>query len=457
MTGPTPKMSTPPTASTTATKSESAAALMRGFPEKEIPENVKFYQTRRNPNVGERTVLIKSAPIPTDAVYGVKTQVNLSESAGSLINPPPPSKFEQALANAKHPTLKADRLADELKAKLVASGEAFGEPSDHGGTAAECVNPSVPPEQIEADEQARVTLYRKTHGAYGPGEQVNRGYKGHFEPNAVCGVPTPQDTRGGGVAKTMKWSSPKQPTAIVSATRRKHSDGPEKPAAVQDPNTVFGIVTRPMGDTVDGLIRTAGPAEDDSALRDRVRSILTPDSVAHLNVLEDNFAAADESESGTVPDAVARELCTTHLPELGPRAVQELLDASAGSDADTIDWTVLMDIVRPPPMASSAEMRPCGTSTIRTDLPAPSFVSVTETRNFGDQGGAGRVINPSLFTTRGVTDRAVVNGKEKEELRLIFETAGLQEDNDFEAVWEKATQLAQSDLVSIETFQQALM
>ena len=116
-----------------------------------------------------------------------------------------------------------------------------------------------------------------------------------------------------------------------------------------------------------------------------------------------------------------------------------------------------MDIVRPPPMASTAEMRPCGTSTIRTDLPAPSFVSVTETRNFGDQGGAGRVINPSLFTTRGVTDRAVVNGKEKEELRLIFETAGLQEDNDFEAVWEKATQLAQSDLVSIETFQQALM
>lgn len=401
--------------------------------------------------------LFKPASLAPGATYGVKTSVDSSEAAGILINPPKPSEFQEALKTARLPVLKSTAAADAHRAKLVSSGVAFGEPSEHGGTAAECVHPEVAEDQLEADELARSTLYLKTHGAYLPGEQVERGYDGDFDKTAVCGVPTPQDTRGGGVAKTLRWTSSAQATPLVTAAQRRHIDGPAKPAAVQDPDTVFGIVTRPIGDTVDALITTAGPAEDSSALRDRVQSTLRPPTIASLGYLEDAFEAADEAHTGAVPEDVARELCTAHLPELGPRAVTELLEASA-AEPGMVDWITLMETVRPPMVPTLVDTMPCGTATIRTDLPPPKFVSVTEQRNFGNQGNAGLMVNPSVYTTRGLSEKSVVGGKTKAELELIFKTAGLQGTHDFEEVWAKATAVSKSsELVSVEVFQQALM
>jgi hypothetical protein len=85
-------------------------------------------------------------------------------------------------------------------------------------------------------------------------------------------------------------------------------------------------------------------------------------------------------------------------------------------------------------------------------------VSVTEQRNFGNQGNAGLMVNPSVYTTRGLSEKSVVGGKTKAELELIFKTAGLQGTHDFEEVWAKATAVSKSsELVSVEVFQQALM
>lgn len=360
------------------------------------------------------------------------------------------------MRDAKKPVLKSTALAEEHKTKLITSDLAFGEPSEHGGSAAECVNPDVSRAEIEALHQSQAELYRKSHGSYLPGEQVERGYNGGFDKTAVCGVPTPQDMRGGGVAKTLRWTSTTQQPPLVSSLQKDHAEGPPKPAAVQDPNTVYGIVTRPIGDTVNTLIKTAGSAEDSAALREQIQSIVKPTTIAKLSQLDDEFVAADEAQTGTVPESVARELCGTHVSELGPRILDTLLEKCT-TEPGSVDWTYLMDLLRPPVPMMADDARPCGTSTIRTDLTAPKFVSVTETRNFGDQGTAKLVVNPTRYTALGVAETKVVNGRTKDELKLIFETAGLQQSHDFEEVWAKATTLSKSELVSVEVFQQALM
>ena len=55
-------------------KVETAAALMRDLPEAVIPENVKFYQTRRNPVVGERTVYVRHADTAQQEARPPRTQ-----------------------------------------------------------------------------------------------------------------------------------------------------------------------------------------------------------------------------------------------------------------------------------------------------------------------------------------------------------------------------------------------
>mmetsp|Transcript_35350 Transcript_35350/g.92454 ORF Transcript_35350/g.92454 Transcript_35350/m.92454 type:complete len:456 (-) Transcript_35350:76-1443(-) len=435
--------------------SEPVAQVMLPPPEEDIPEQIKYYHTLQQPEVGGRTPMFKPPALDPNAVYGVKTVADPNDSAGPLINPPKISRFEEALLNSKKPVRKVE-LADRAHREgIVASGMAFGDASEHGGTAAECIRPEVSPEAIAADEEAQVTLYRRSHGSYGPGEQVQRGYDGGFDKAAVCGMPTPQDTRGSGVAKTLRWSSSFGPPALVTAGQRAHANGLPPPVAVTDDNTVFGVVTKPIGDTVGALIATAGPAEDDAALREQVRSLLTPSTAAKLGLLEDEFMAADATQTGVVPAAVAQELCKAHLShDLGPRALDDLLSAATADGG--VDWTALMDIVRPP-VTPSADDFPCGIATIRKDLPAPSFTSVTETRNFGDQGGAGTVITPTLYTTRGLPPTAVQGGRNKDDIKRIFETAGLNGSVEFETVWARATELANADMVSVETFKEALV
>ena len=63
----------------------------------------------------------------------------------------------------------------------------------------------------------------------------------------------------------------------------------------------------------------------------------------------------------------------------------------------------------------------------------------------------------SLYTTRGLSERAVTGGREVEEMRKIFETAGLGATHDFDTVWEKAVDLAGGGPVNVAIFQEALM
>lgn len=103
---------------------------------------------------------------------------------------------------------------------------------------------------------------------------------------------------------------------------------------------------------------------------------------------------------------------------------------------------------------SGSDSQVFGMPTIRTIDP-PGKISVSDKNNYGDQGGAATVLTPSKSTLAGVSVRDMETGRNKEQIKAIFETAKLHETLDFEGVWERAAN--GSDTVSIAEFQKTLL
>jgi hypothetical protein len=156
-----------------------------------------------------------------------------------------------------------------------------------------------------------------------------------IDPSLTHGVRTPMDTSGGNVSKTLRWETPSASAHVVTARQRAFADGLARPAALDDPNTTFGVVTAPIGDTVGSLIKTTTTAADADAtadLRDRVQAQLRPLGATSIGRLENDLAAAAASnhaspQAGAVPATLVKELCTTYGLGIGSGTLSELLAA----------------------------------------------------------------------------------------------------------------------------------
>ena len=63
-----------------------------------------------------------------------------------------------------------------------------------------------------------------------------------------------------------------------------------------------------------------------------------------------------------------------------------------------------------------SDYRCYGVPTIRTDLPAPRIRRVDDRKNYGDESDAYGLVNPSVFSQRGVHEKDFLLPRSKEEV-----------------------------------------
>uniref|UniRef100_A0A8C4TJB5 EFHB C-terminal EF-hand domain-containing protein n=1 Tax=Erpetoichthys calabaricus TaxID=27687 RepID=A0A8C4TJB5_ERPCA len=101
--------------------------------------------------------------------------------------------------------------------------------------------------------------------------------------------------------------------------------------------------------------------------------------------------------------------------------------------------------------------RTCGIPSVRTDLAAPCIKRVSDRTNYGDESDVRGLVNPSLYTLKGVTEKHLFMSRSKSEIATVFHNIGMDIPEDtFQQVWNLASKQHPKGLVCIETFKNAL-
>ena len=66
----------------------------------------------------------------------------------------------------------------------------------------------------------------------------------------------------------------------------------------------------------------------------------------------------------------------------------------------------------------TSDYRCYGVPTIRTDLPAPRIRRVDDRKNYGDESDAYGLVNPSVFSRKGVYEKDFLLPRSREEVRI---------------------------------------
>ncbi|NXI43019.1 EFHB protein, partial [Galbula dea] len=99
----------------------------------------------------------------------------------------------------------------------------------------------------------------------------------------------------------------------------------------------------------------------------------------------------------------------------------------------------------------------CGVPSIRSDIPAPRIRRVSDRTNYGDQGNAYALLFPSVFSQKGVNERAFFKTQSKAEIAQILRNIGMDiSDERFEEVWKQACMKHQKDEVCVERIRNVL-
>lgn len=340
-----------------------AGCLTSSFQEVTMSPTVARWSSIRNPEVGRKSMHVNDPQIDQNQIFGITSSKD--EGAAHLVNPPQPTKFQQALKSSKVARVKVDNKAPKVM-EFLPPETIFGIKTTSSESAADALRG----EDVDVPEELVVT-------SKDAGFQTTRGYVGSFDKMKVMGKSTPCDPGGGLVAKTLEWrAAPPNKTRVESDVHRafkagEHRAGGEKALPA---NTVFGAPSPFDGLSVGTLMTTS---------------------------------AADVPEDESYHD-------------------------------DSVNTQQLF-----------------GVPTIRSDIHPPARVSVSDSLNYGDQGEAATVLNPSKLTLKGISLRDATTSRSQDEIRTIFNAASLHETLDFDAIWARAA--GDNNRISINQFQEALL
>ncbi|XP_071822660.1 EF-hand domain-containing family member B-like [Apostichopus japonicus] len=105
---------------------------------------------------------------------------------------------------------------------------------------------------------------------------------------------------------------------------------------------------------------------------------------------------------------------------------------------------------------STKDFRKYGTPTIRSDLPAPRIKRISDLTNYGDEADALGLINPSIYSNRGVYEKDFFQPRSQEQIQTIFKNVGTEMDNEtFQKIWQLAAENGDGN-VSVESFRNVL-
>jgi len=283
-----------------------------------------------------------------------------NEPIKDLINPPLKTNFANSLEETD------EKLAQYLKHSLNVTGRShtykipplpdhldrlkttFGDASVHDPLPP-IVNPRKTREQVEKDAIVGHSLYRQTHEAFWPGEQINRKYFPAFDASKTMGMKTNVDSRGLGAkrgAEDADLVGRKKQTPVVTLTQADLEDQwKRKLGRPLEPNRilkqvgtefVFGQPPVPHPDTVkmlmhDQLMYPASEDRDFDRFRQTVsvvRKQLRDQRFFRFEELLIAFENEDKKYEGKVHADDIRKILHRFniLHEMDPKLLNDLLE-----------------------------------------------------------------------------------------------------------------------------------
>ncbi|KAK6165768.1 hypothetical protein SNE40_022627 [Patella caerulea] len=106
---------------------------------------------------------------------------------------------------------------------------------------------------------------------------------------------------------------------------------------------------------------------------------------------------------------------------------------------------------------SSKDFRTYGVPTIRIDLAAPRIKRICDHKNYGDESNSYGLLNPSIYSQKGVYEKDFLIPRSFEEIKSIFENIGVRMTGQtYEDVYNMAASRHPKGHVSVESFRNIL-
>lgn len=471
-----------------------AAGTFSAAEESNIPPIVSRHLEFVHPQPGVRTHYFNDPDIAPGTVFGKVATHHDPDNVSTLLAPPQRSKFREVVDNANFTTAVGGssvvaplgvgrNVKVRQPAPPVPGDTMFGIKNKFVGSAAECLHPG-------ANEAAGgvKAMYTFSHGSFEPAEQRSRKYGGNFADNTRFGKPTPHYKDGKAVKTTLHWvfdSKAAQTTPLISKRARDFGDKhggvdyhsalgcPMEPMKdtraleTMDPGHTYGSRPAPRTDGVAELMtqpdadegrpefmQTRDPLRETAPFYDGI-DVSSYEGIDGLEqALVDKDIELNEVATGLLPRGLVAELLAAHgaplslddLPATGDAVQYHNLVASLRSGQVRASPVKNLDPRDNVPFA--------GHPTLRLDLPAQELKSVSDRTNYGDQGTVATVLAPSNLTVRGLDEKDLMLPRSVDQIRAIFDAAGLGTTHRFEDVWNRARD--QAGLVSVLSFQNAI-
>jgi len=357
-------------------------------------------------------------PRPDGFAFGVKGNKDqgVDDLLGGHLEPTTMQAYQQMRAEMVYESAKTEVLGKGLNRKYTFPEQIAGDPNYRFGLpgagdqepAIEIVFPPDAPSL--STTAAQTAMYKRSHGAYEPGEQRKRDYKwdkiqGGIDPGShVFGATAAVDYKNG-VAKAMnpdlEFQSKVMPTQLM-------------PKTVDDFRKV-------RADEL-GTVRNLGLGDHG----------LPPDHVYGMSTQKFNDWGAKECLQGnyTVDEQMPD-------PDLG----RSLRRGCAP------DYVLTSD-------------RVFGVPCIRQDIQPPKRPSVADSNNYGAEPGAKALLYPQPFALRGVYEEDFLEGHPKDTLKEICVKSGmLDSDAQFERLFVRARTMQdarEDEQLSVDAIRRAL-
>ena len=345
----------------------------------------------------------------SNLVHGLGTKPSLM--AGQLVNPDYKTKFQSRVENKKEESVYASRRKAPLGRShdqkpglpdgIGPYDEQYGIPTYQdmsGRIGGDLVNPPKSWRDVEAEGEVGKDLYKKSHKQLEVGEKVKRDYDWSRVPlSNRFGIETPHDNRGLNTQKTLVWSA----DAAPCLTSKRLDDYRERSTEQ------VGLVHDPIKDTLN----------------------VAPDHTHGVLIQPDECGAGDLIHNTHTEQPVAERFVTSYSKLAG-----------------TLEKTSIHH-----------EEKPSGVATVRTDLAAPRIRRVGDATNYGDESDAYGLLQPSVYSQCGVFEEDFLRGRDQADIRRIFDSIGVEiSHDDFQELWNIASESTPDGLVSVELFRNLL-
>ncbi|XP_076006509.1 EF-hand domain-containing family member B [Genypterus blacodes] len=207
-----------------------AKTCLQEEPRPHTPVTVKRFLHSSQPEPGAARVHRGKANDPNVAsrlVHGISTKSSLP--AGSLINPPTHSVFQQKLQEHSECVYARSHRASLQLPTCINHQTTFGVKTAKDLGARELINPPRTAEELEEEAQQRHQDYVRSHSSYFVGERINRKYEwSSYCKDNKFGVATPHFNDGRSAAKTLNWLDETSGSYGAKAAWRRSSNAREK-------------------------------------------------------------------------------------------------------------------------------------------------------------------------------------------------------------------------------------